>query len=174
MSLNWTELLYFLLLLAVSNYNSGSHIYLFWQKSPVELITIGSRPVLRGHPSTFFGVFATPQFVQALFTVYLLHELKVPGIFKEKTQAKNKRQFSNPWRPKCSEGSCSGHERRSGRCLALNATASMCDNFVWLPRACVPGGVRSKKAIRTSLFLSDYAHQRVRSTRFHTQRLSGS
>jgi len=31
----------------------------------------------------------------------------------------------------------------------------MCDNFVWLPRACVPGGVRSKKGIRTSLFLSD-------------------
>ena len=69
--------LYFLLLLAVSNYGSGSHIYLFWQKSPVELITIGIRPALRGHPSTFFGVFATPQFVQALFTVYLLHELKV-------------------------------------------------------------------------------------------------
>ena len=104
---------------------------------------------------TFFGVFATPQFVQALFTVYLLHELKVPGSFKGKTQAKNKRQFSNPWRPKCSEGSCSGHEKRSGRCLALNATVSMFDNFVWLPRTCVPGGVRSKKAIRTSLFLSD-------------------
>ena len=34
-----------------------------------ELITIGSRPALRGDPSTFFGVFATPQFVQALFTV---------------------------------------------------------------------------------------------------------
>ena len=53
-----------------------------------ELITIGSRPALRGDPSTFFGVFVTPQFVQALFTVYLLHELKVPGPFKEKTQAK--------------------------------------------------------------------------------------
>ena len=66
-------------------------------------------------PSTFFGVFATPQFVPALFTVYLLHELKVPGHFKEKTQAKNKRQFSNPWRQKCSEGSCNGHEKRSGR-----------------------------------------------------------
>ena len=39
--------LYFLLLLAVSNYGSGSHIYLFWQKSPVELITIGSWPALR-------------------------------------------------------------------------------------------------------------------------------
>ncbi len=50
------QILYFLLLLAVSNYDSGSHIYLFWQKSPVELITIGSRPALRGHPSTFFGV----------------------------------------------------------------------------------------------------------------------
>ena len=81
-------LLYFLLLLAVSNYGSGSHIYLFWQKSPVELITIGSRPALRGDLSTFFGVFATPQFVPALLTVYLLHELKVPGPFKEKTQAK--------------------------------------------------------------------------------------
>ena len=43
-----------------------------------------------------------------------------------------------------------------------------------LPRACVPGGVRSKKAIRTSLFLSDGARQRTSSTRFHTQRLSGS
>ena len=37
------------------------------------------------------------------------------------------------------------------------------DNFVWLPRTCVPGGVRSKKAIRTSLFLSDCACQRARS-----------
>ena len=74
---------------------NGPPIYLFWQKSPVQLITVGSR--LRGHPSTFFGVFATPQFVQALFTVYLLHELKVPGPFKENTQAKNKHQFSNPW-----------------------------------------------------------------------------
>ena len=81
---------YFLFLLAVSNYDSGSHIYLFWQKSPVELITIGSRPALRGDLSTFFGVFATPQFVPALLTVYLLHELKVPGPFKEYTQAKNK------------------------------------------------------------------------------------
>ena len=43
----------------------------------MELITIGSRP--SGGIRTFFGVFATPQFVQALFTVYLLHELKVPG-----------------------------------------------------------------------------------------------
>ena len=74
-------------------------------------ITIGSRP---GHFLEFLQLRA-PQFVQALFTVYLLHELKVPGPFKEKTQAKNKRQFSNPWRPKCSEGSCIGHEKRSGR-----------------------------------------------------------
>ena len=86
----------------------------------------------------------------------------------------HKRQFSNPWRPKCSEGSYSGHEKRSGRCRALNATASMFDNFVWLPRTCVPGGVRSKKAIRTSLFLSDCARQRARSSRFHIQRPSGS
>jgi len=74
-------LLYSSLLLAVSNYGSGSHIDLFWQKSPVELITIGSRP--SGGIRTFFGVFATPQFVQALFTVYVLHELKVPGPFKD-------------------------------------------------------------------------------------------
>jgi hypothetical protein len=80
---NRCEILYFLLLLAVSNYGSGSHIYLFWQKSPVKLITNGSRPALRGDPSTFFGVFVTPQFVQALFTVYLLYELKVPGPFKD-------------------------------------------------------------------------------------------
>ena len=34
-------ILYFFILLAVSNYGSGSHIdniHLFWQKSPVELI----------------------------------------------------------------------------------------------------------------------------------------
>ena len=68
---------------------AGSHNYLFWQKSPVELITIGSRPS-RGHPSTFFGVFATPQFVQALFTVYLLHELKVPGRSRQNTR-------QSPW-----------------------------------------------------------------------------
>ena len=112
----------------------------------MELITIGSRPVLRGHPSTFFGVFATPQFVQALFTVYLLHELKVPGPFKEKTQAKNKRQLSNPWRAECSEGSGNGHEKRSGRCRALNATAPMFDNLVWLPRACLLVSAQKKRS----------------------------
>jgi hypothetical protein len=41
--------------------------------------TIDSWPALRGGPSTIFGVFATPQFVPVLFTVYLLHELKVPS-----------------------------------------------------------------------------------------------
>jgi hypothetical protein len=66
------------------------------------------------------------------------------------------------------------HEMRSGHCRVLNATTTMCDNFVWLSRVCVPGGVRSKKAIRTSLFLCDCAHQRACSTRFHTQRRSGS
>ena len=138
----------------------------------MELITIGSRP--SGGIRTFFGVFATPQFVQALFTVYLLHELKVPGLKRKRprpTNLKNKRQFSNPWRPKCSEGSCNGHEKRSGRCRALNATASMFDNFVWLPRTCVPGGVRSKKEIRTSLFLSDCACQRARSAFSHSKTL---
>ena len=55
----------------------------------------------------------------------LIARTQGPGAFKEKTQAKNKRQFSNPWRPKCSEGSCNGHEKRSGRCRALNATASV-------------------------------------------------
>jgi hypothetical protein len=44
------------MVLAVSNYGSGSLIYFFWQKSPVELITIGSWP---GGPSTMFGVFAS-------------------------------------------------------------------------------------------------------------------
>ena len=53
----WAALrMYFLLLSAVSNYGSGSHIDLFWQKSPVELITIVSRP---SGMSTFFGVFVT-------------------------------------------------------------------------------------------------------------------
>ena len=41
------------------------------------------------------------------------------------------------------------------RQLSKFSITSMFDNFVWLPRACVPGGVRSKKGIRTSLFLSD-------------------
>ena len=50
------DLLYFLLLLAVSNYGSGSHIYFFWQKSPVEYLRLA---VGRGGPSTFFGVFAS-------------------------------------------------------------------------------------------------------------------
>ena len=63
------------------------------------------------------------------------------GLLRKRPRPKNKRQFSNPWRPKCSEGSCSGHEKRSGRCRALNATVSMFDNFVWLLRTCVPGGV---------------------------------
>jgi hypothetical protein len=56
----------------------------FWQKSQVELITIGSWPALRGGLSTIFGVFATPQFVLVLFTVYLLYELKVPGPLKKR------------------------------------------------------------------------------------------
>ena len=37
-------ILHFILLLVVSNYGSGSHIYFFWQRSPVELITIDSWP----------------------------------------------------------------------------------------------------------------------------------
>ena len=41
----------------VSNYGSGSHIYFFWQKSSVELIMIGSWPVLRGSPSTNFQLY---------------------------------------------------------------------------------------------------------------------
>ena len=45
-------------------------------------------------PSTFFGVFVTPQFVQALFTVYLLYELKVPGPFKD-VQRKRPRPKTN-------------------------------------------------------------------------------
>ena len=85
---------------------------------------------------------------------------------RSRGHAKNQLHLSNPWRAECSEGAGSGHEKRSGRCRALNATAPMCDNLVWLPRACTPGGVRSKKAIRTALFLSDCgARQRARSTR---------
>jgi hypothetical protein len=49
--------MYALLLLAVSNYVSGSHIYFFWQKSSVELIMIGSWPALREGPSTFFQLY---------------------------------------------------------------------------------------------------------------------
>jgi hypothetical protein len=40
-------ILYSLLLLAVSNYGNGSHIYFFWQKRSVELIMIGSYPIAR-------------------------------------------------------------------------------------------------------------------------------
>jgi len=93
---------------------------------------------------------------QALYCV-LIARTQGPGALKD-PRPKNKRQFSNPWRPKCSEGSCSWHEKRSGRWLALNETASMFDNFVWLPRACVPGGVRSKKR---SEFLFSYLIARV-------------
>jgi len=110
------RLLYFLLLLAVSNYGSGSHIYLFWQKSPVELITIDSRPALRGHPSTFFGVFATPQFVQALFTVYLLHELKVPGPLRKRPRPKTNASFQIPGGQNAVRAPASG--MRSGRGVA--------------------------------------------------------
>ena len=94
-----------------------------------------------------------------------------------KNQAKNKRQsrFSNPCQQNAVRATAAGMRCRGDRhCRVLNATAPICDNFVWLPRACVPGGVRSKKVIRTSLFLSDCARQRARSTRFHTQRRSGS
>ena len=60
-------------------------------------------------------------------TVYLLHELKVPGPSKGKDQAKNKRQFSNPWQAECSEGDGSGHEmpRRS----ALPSVKCDCANM---------------------------------------------
>ena len=73
------EILYSLLLLAVSNYGNGSHIYFFWQKRSVELIMIGSWPALRGGPEYNFKRFQLNfSVVQALFTVYLLHELKIP------------------------------------------------------------------------------------------------
>jgi hypothetical protein len=47
-------------------------------------------------PSTFFGVFATPQFVPALFTVYLLHELKVPGPLRKRPRPKTNASFQIP------------------------------------------------------------------------------
>ncbi len=73
------RVLYSLLLLAVSNYGNGSHIYFFWQKRSVELIMIGSWPALRGGPSTILKkIQLNFSVVQALFTVYLLHELKIP------------------------------------------------------------------------------------------------
>ena len=73
------RVLYSLLLLAVSNYGNGSHIYFFWQKRSVELIMIGSWPALRGGPEYNFKRFQLNfSVVQALFTVYLLHELKIP------------------------------------------------------------------------------------------------
>jgi len=82
---------------------------------------------LRGDPSTIFWSFCKHlKFVPTLFTVYLLHELKVPGPLRDPG---HKSQFSNPWRSECSEGSCSGHKKRSGRCQTLNATALMCDNL---------------------------------------------
>ena len=54
--------------------NCGSHIHFSWQKSPVELITIGQLAGTPGDPSTIFGIFAN---TSILFTVYFLHELKV-------------------------------------------------------------------------------------------------
>ena len=119
-----------------------------------------------GDPGTILG---TPQFVSALFTVYLLHELKVPGPLR-KRQAKNKRQLSNPWQAECSEGDGSGHEKRSGHCRALNATAPMCDNLVWLPRACLLVSAQKKR----SEPLFSYLRARWPLQRFHTQRRSGS
>jgi hypothetical protein len=91
------------------------------------------------------------------------HSATVTGSGALRKDPKNKRQFSNPWRAECSEGSGNGHEKRSGRCRALNATAPIFDNLVWLPRACAPGCVCSKKALRIALFLSDCARQRARS-----------
>jgi hypothetical protein len=52
-----SNILYSLLLLAVSNNDSGSHIVFFWQKSSVELIMVGSWPALRGGPSTIFQLY---------------------------------------------------------------------------------------------------------------------
>jgi hypothetical protein len=107
---------YFLLLLAVSNYGSVSHIHLFWQKSPILLFTIGSRPALRGDPSTFFGVFVTPQFVQALFTVYLLHELNKQqgaGAFRKDPGQNTNASFQIPGGQNAVRAPASG--MRSGR-----------------------------------------------------------
>ncbi len=59
----------------------------------MELIMLA---VVQGCPSTIFGVFATPQFLSALFTVYLLHELKIPGSKKEKTWLKTNTRFQIP------------------------------------------------------------------------------
>jgi hypothetical protein len=108
---------------------------------------------LRGCPSTIFRVFSTPQFLSALFTVYLLHELKVPGYLR-KRPGKNRRQLSNPWQAECSEVDGSGYQKRSGHCRALHATAPMCDNLVWLSRTCAHGGqCLLKKSVQNLSFL---------------------
>ena len=56
---NYCKLLYSLLLLEVSNYGNVSHIYFFWQKSSVELITIGSWRPSGGVRVQFFSCTGT-------------------------------------------------------------------------------------------------------------------
>ena len=164
-------LLYSSLLLAVSNYGSGSHIYFFWQKSPMELIMMAVVRPSGGIRVQFLEFLQHLSFYRhSLLCTYCTNS-RSRGL-KGKDLAKNKRQLSNPWRAEskeCSEVDDSGYQKLSGYCRALNATDPMCDNLVWLSRAYAPGGVRSKKAIRTSLFSSDCARQRAHSTRFHTQ-----
>jgi hypothetical protein len=77
------RILYFLLLLALSHYGSESYSFLLAE----ELGGVNYDWQLAGPPGGSEYNFSV---VPALPTVYLLHELKVPGPFKEKTQAKNK------------------------------------------------------------------------------------
>jgi hypothetical protein len=65
--------------------------------------------------SNIFGVFAT-QFVLALFTVYLFHELKVPGPLKEKTRPKTNASFQTPGGQNAVRAPAAG--MRSGRGVA--------------------------------------------------------
>jgi hypothetical protein len=47
--------------------------------------------------------------------------------------------FPNPWREEfavCSGGACRRVWKQLSLCLPLNATASTCDNLVWLPLGC--------------------------------------
>jgi hypothetical protein len=52
------------------------------------------------------------QFFTCIGTLYcvLIARTQGPGAFKGKDQAKNKREFSNPWQAECSEGDCIWHD----------------------------------------------------------------
>ena len=79
----------------------------------------------------------------------LIARTQGPGALKGKDPGQNTNaSFQIPVGQNAVRAPAAGMRSCRG-CWALNATASMFDNFVWLPRTYIPGGVCSKKAIRT-------------------------